>query len=39
MCIRDRREDVQVYRSPSSEFDGVLGGEMWSERWEEEMYV
>lgn len=23
-------DEVQVYRSPSAELDGVLGGEMWS---------
>ena len=23
-------DEVQVYRSPSAELDGVLGGEMWT---------
>jgi len=34
----DEREEVQVYRSPSVEFDAVLASDVWS-RWEEEMYV
>ena len=30
-------DEVTVYRSPSTELDGVLGGEMWTEEGEEMM--